>query len=429
MDFIFLSILFWMMVVINSVIVFLTLKYIFRKLFFAPIVLFSIDFVLSYILKPAMLFLNVGNPDLKMMTYNYDNFDLVYTYFFVTIFVILFYGTFNLVNSMIWKNLPNNLESRVLESHFSSRFHSKLDIIFILLFVFYINKPEMAAINFEGHNAFTLILVALFALFPFLVVKYTYSKNNFKLFLLLIFIVWLSIISTAKGMIFVFVLYYLLTKYLANRKPSLLFFATSLSLGFLFVIYSYEYRYVLGLGSIASDDQITSVATNLMDSKTPAELFSFGGTVILNRFESFDNLIYVTIGKGNQDILKYGSIPDLLFLLPNFLRPDNLLRAVYKFSMYVLGNTYSSANFDRLIEFKIMSYLGFFIPFLNGALFAVIPFLLKFTKRSILGYTLYLILSFQFSVGCATFSNVSIVVILFILTLVICSVKIKKIVF
>ena len=70
---------------------------------------------------------------------------------------------------MIWKNLPNNLESRVLESHFSSRFHSKLDIIFILLFVFYINKPEMAAINFEGHNAFTLILVALFALL-----------NNFK---------------------------------------------------------------------------------------------------------------------------------------------------------------------------------------------------------------------------------------------------------
>ena len=418
-----------MMVAINTAIVYFTLKYTCRKLYFAPIVLFSVDFVLSYILKPALLFLNFGDPDLKMMTYKYDKFDLVYAYFFVTIFVILFYGIFNLVNSMIWKNLPNNLESTVLESQYSSRFHYKLEIVFILLFCFYIVNPGMAAVNFDGHTALTLVLVALFALFPFLVVKYTYDKNNFKLFILFIFIVWLSIISTAKGMLFVFLLYYLLTKYLANRKPSLLFFATSLFLGFLFVLYSYEYRYSLGLDSIASDDQITTVATKLFDSKTPSELFSFGGTVILNRFESFDNMIYVTIGKGNQDMLKYGSIPDLIFILPSFLRPDNLLRSIYKFSMYILGNTYSSANFDRIVEFKIMGYLGLFIPIMNGALFAVIPFLLKLTKNSILGYTLYLILSFQYSVGCATFSNVSIVIILFTLTFVISSMKIKKIVF
>ena len=120
-----------MMVAINSAIVFLTLKRTFKKLIFAPIVLFSIDFVLSYILKPAMLFLNVGDPDLKMMTYKYNSFDLVYTYLFVTIFVILFYGVFNLVNSVVWKYLPHNLETRVLGSKSSLSFHFKLEFVFV----------------------------------------------------------------------------------------------------------------------------------------------------------------------------------------------------------------------------------------------------------------------------------------------------------
>jgi hypothetical protein len=370
----------------------------------------------------------VGDSDLKMMTYKYDQYDLVYAYFFVTIFVILFYGIFNLVNSRIWKYLPKNLESIVLESDSSSRFHYKLELVFILLFWCYILVPEMAAINFDGHNALTLVLAALLTLFPFLVVKYTFDKSNFKLFFLFSFIFWLSIISTAKGMLFVFLLFYMLTKYVANRKPTFLFFTFSLIFGLFFIFYSYEYRYSLGLDSIASQDQIISVATNMFDTKAPAEVFSFVGTVILNRFESFDNLVYVTIGSGNQGMLKYGSIPDLMFLLPSFLRPDNLLRSFYKFSMYILGNTYSSANFDRIIEFKLFGYLGFVIPVFNGALFAVIPFLLKVTKNSFLGYTLYLILSFQFAVGCATFSNVSIVIILFFLTFILNSIKFKKII-
>lgn len=403
---------FWFLFLLNILILYVTYVHVKKtNFFFSPILFFSIDYILSYLLKPLVLIFPIIDVDFYFKVYNYNSNEFIKSFLFSTSYFFVFSFSYLLLFNQFKNKISYDYFIIVLKSNGFKKFsYILLFFLFVSVFYFLFNREYVSLVSLEKRSYFVLFFDYVFQLYPFLIIYSVFNNKHKILFIAIGLVILMSFLSTAKGHLF-WLLIFLFLSWKQIRKPFNYWFLIPLIiLSILFTNYSYIFRFTQGVDKNDTENIIS--AASMSTESIDKSFFSLFVVSIINRFESFDNLIYIDLQRdiNNSDLYTYGSLIDLQFLIPSIIyRNPNSLRTHYMMSMEILQNQhFSSVNFDRIMEAYLYDFVGIILAVFSAFIFFSLNFLIN--RKSTLLKILIFLITLKLFYAAPIFSSISIII-------------------
>lgn len=337
---------------------------------------------------------------------SYTLYFMSYGFLFMLLMVVGYIAALKSVGSPL-RLFENNFNVRwFLSFYYFSSFVSLLSLFLTMIqsdFQFIGSEREFNLLQIllrSGYNTF---------IYPTLCVGFIllFLKIYFQVFLvqmlLLGLLVFSSIITTGKGILILSLMSFLVASNIARKDRVgiwLILFAPILLVLFAYSYYARKIGYIYLESDVERDyfSLLTEVFSNF-------EFYiSESFESIVDRFEFMDNF-YFLMSRNISDydgIYKYGSIGELITLIPSFLNPFDIDFISYP---VFVQNVIIGKGFDNVSMFigrageayQIFGFAGFGFGLLYGILFAVI-FNILMTKITPAKLILYLVVLFLYIV-------------------------------
>jgi ABC-type multidrug transport system fused ATPase/permease subunit len=315
------------------------------------------------------------------------------------------------------------IASRFRDSRFRL-FESESDVRWFLLFYYFSSFVSLSSLFFTmtqsdfqyigSEREFSFFQILLRSgyntfIYPSLCIGFIllYIKRNFQILLiqglLVSLLVFSSVITTGKGILILCVMCFLVAASIL-RKNGISIWLLLLA-PVLLVLFAYSY-YARKIGYIYSEADVEKDYFSLLIEVFSNFEFYLSESLdsIINRFEFMDNF-YFLINRNISEydgIYRYGSIGELITLIPSFLNPFDVDFISYP---VFIQNVIIGKGFDNVSMFigrageayQILGFGGFIFGLLYGILFAVIYNVLM-AKPTPSKVVLYLIVLFLYIV-------------------------------
>jgi len=387
--------------------------------FFSPLLLFTIDYIVSYVFKPLVIIFPIIDKSFYNIVYTISENDFVKGFVFSTFYFLIFVFFY----LMFYQAFAKNINFDKIKLDFTSNKVRRLSLLLFILttlvvIYFFYNSQYIGLVSEENRSIFIIILDHVFQLYPILIVYSIFTNNKLALLLTVILILLVSLISTAKGHLFWVLIFSVLSWKQLKFKINYAFIFSSLILTILFVNYSYIFRYTQSRSSYSDFSTTLEVASQSVNTLDVSSL-DFILSSLLNRFESFENMLYIDNQRYLSSSLLYnfGSLLDLQFIIPSFIyRNPEALRSHYMMSMDIIGNIhFSSANFDRIMEAYLFDFYGLPLSIISALIFSSFNLLLR-RNQSVFGSIIFIIL-LRYNFSTPIFSSLSILLVFSLLIL------------
>lgn len=336
---------------------------------FLPSSLILFSYVLNYILKPILLLFPPIEAEKIFVYFPYSTQEFIFALFYSTLFFITFVCSSIFFNRKLPRNISTIFRHNIANSVDIEKLNNLLSFISILSYLYLLNTEGIYGFNTGYQKGFMDIILSISATFAYpcffialLLFKLNKHKSQILVLICLTSIVFIdSIFSTSKAPILLLLFLYLLYADIVKIKINRWVIAGAVPLILIMFFYSYFSRYYSDTSSSIS---LSLVTNNLEQMMNNLDLFyNLVFPSMFNRFELFDNLIYVTLRVDviDKGYFVFGSIVELFNLIPRFLwssRP--YLYFDYYVGIDILGNYSSSASAGRVGEaYFVFGRLGF----------------------------------------------------------------------